>query len=469
MSKDNVSRREFVKSGTAAAAALAAPSILASAAFAQEKAAAAAAPVRLGFIGIGKMGKSHLDRFIGYREVMVTAVSDVDTVRREAAKTFVDEKYAEFERKGAQPCKSYKHYGELLADKDVDAVLIATPDHWHIKMAIEACKAKKDIYCEKPLTLTIEEAKAIIEAVRKHEIVFQTGSQQRSEGPFVDAVDMIRAGRIGKVKEVHVGLGATSKPCWLLPEDSDPGLDWNEWLGQAPQRPYHHLLCQKGLPDTYPFNPGWRDYREYSGGNVTDWGAHHIDITHWVLDMDKSGPVEARPASKGMDVFGAELVYRGSPYGVDEVIVKHKEIIYEQEVTDKNGKKTKDPVRNGALFIGENGRIFVNRSNLISEPDEIAKRPLSEGEKKAQRIDGKGITPHHRDWLNCIANRQRPICDVEVGARSVTACHLLNLAYWHDAKFTWDPQKWEFTGDNADVANKLRTRTRRKGYELPEA
>src|SRR5688572_6924117 len=159
--KKNVSRREFVKTTTVgAAAAFAAPSILTSTVFAEEK---AAAPLRLGFIGIGKMGKSHLTRFLGYRDVIVTAVSDVDTTRREGAKTLIDEKYEEFERQGVQPCKSYKDYRDLLADKDIDAVLIATPDHWHTKISIEACKAKKDIYCEKPLTLTIDEAKAIID------------------------------------------------------------------------------------------------------------------------------------------------------------------------------------------------------------------------------------------------------------------------------------------------------------------
>src|SRR4051812_5600698 len=189
------SRRDFVKTAAAGAAALSTITSSSTLFAADEKPAAKsdAKPLRMGFIGIGKMGKSHLDKFVGYKDFIITTICDVDTERREAARKFVDDKYGEFERKGVQPCKAAKHYREVLDDKDIDCVLIATPDHWHTAIAIEACKAKKDIYCEKPLTLTILEAKTIIEATRKHDRVFQVGSQQRTEGPFADAVDMIRA------------------------------------------------------------------------------------------------------------------------------------------------------------------------------------------------------------------------------------------------------------------------------------
>jgi predicted dehydrogenase len=474
------SRRQFVQTAAAGAAALSVPGALTSALRAQD-AAAGGQPLRLGFIGIGKMGQGHLNGFVGYRGIMVTAVADVDTTRREAARELVDSKYAEYERKGVRPCKSYTHYRELLADKEIDAVLIATPDHWHTRIAIEACKAGKDIYCEKPLTLTIDEAKQIVDAVRKYKRVFQTGSQQRSEGPFADAVDMVRGGRIGKIKEVHVGIGPTSKPCDLPAQDVPEGLDWNEWLGQAPQRPYNEVLCRQGLPDTYPFNPGWRDYREYSGGHVTDWGAHHYDITQWALSMDESGPSEVIAPDKAGDIYGARVIYRGSPAG-DEIVVTHKQVVYEydREVPagkDKDGNAT--PARterasesNGILFIGEKGRIFVSRSMLVSEPDTIAKQPLSASERKVHRTDGKGMGPHHRNWVDCIKTREKPICDVEVGARSVTVCHLANIAYWYlkpGQSLTWDPKKWEFTGEGAQQANAWRTRERRPGYEIPQA
>ena len=258
---------------------------------------AAAAPserITLGFIGIGKQAQGHLDNLSGMKTTQVLAVCDVDTVRRNHAREMVDKKYALLERKG-QTVDDYKDFHELLDRKDINAVVIGTPDHWHTAIAIEAAKAGKDIYCEKPLTLTIEEAKTIVDAVRKHDRVFQTGSQQRSEGPFRQACEYIRNGRLGKIKEILVGVGATSKWCDLPEEQPDPGLNWDMWLGQAPMRPYNQILCRKGLPDTYPFNPGWRDYREYSGGYVTDWGAHHFDIVQWALDMDHSGPVEVLP------------------------------------------------------------------------------------------------------------------------------------------------------------------------------
>jgi predicted dehydrogenase len=473
----NVSRREFVvKSAAVGAAALSAPAILTSVARAQDEKkksdngnGGSGEVLKVGFIGVGKMGDSHLNQFVGYKNVMVTAIADVDTTRREAARKKVDDKYAEFERKGVQPCKTYKHYRELLADKSIQAVLIAVPDHWHTAVAMDAVKAGKDVYCEKPLTLTIHEAKTIIDCVRKHDRVFQTGSQQRSIGPFADAVDMIRGGRLGKIKEVLVGLGGvTSKPAQLPGEKPDPGLDWNEWLGQAPQMPYNHILCQKGLPDSYPFNPGWRDYREFSGGFITDWGAHHFDITQWALEMDQAGPSEVRPAKQGTQLYGVELVYRGSPVG-DEIVVKHQEFVFEHEVKDKEGKTSQKQEKNGICFIGEKGKLFVNRGDLITDPVEIGKTPLSEGEKKVHRTPSpKGVMAHHQNWFECIKSRQRPIADVEIGARSVTVCHLVNLAYWHDTKLQWDPQKWEFTGENAEWANTLRTRPRRKGFELPE-
>jgi hypothetical protein len=162
-------------------------------------------------------------------------------------------------------------------------------------------------------------------------------------------------------------------------------------------------------------------------------------------------------------------VYRGSPYGVDEVVVRHEEVVWEHDVKDKEGKVEHKEEKNGIRFVGEAGKIFVNRSMLVSTPEEIAKSPLSEGERKVPRVDGKGMMNHHRNWIDCIGSRQRPIADVEVGARTVTACHLMNIAFWHDAKLTWDPQKWQFTGEFAEQANALRSRPRRKGFELPEA
>ena len=232
------------------------------------------------------------------------------------------------------------------------------------------------------------------------------------------------------------------------------------WLGQAPLRPYNDVLCRRASdPNQYPFNPGWRDYREYSGGYVTDWGAHHFDITQWALDMDQSGPVEVIPPPGENDKYGAQAIYRGSKVG-DEIVVTHKNVVYEGTVKNRNGEPRHIRQDNGITFIGEEGKIFVNRMMIVSEPDTILKEPIHEDEIQYYKSPG-----HFQDWMNCIKTRQRPIADVEIGARSVTVCHLANLAYWHHRKLKWDPQAWEFPGDK--LANTWRDRPRRDKYQLP--
>ena len=461
--RSNLSRREFVKSASAAAvAAIAAPTIIPSSALGNADQAPPSERLGIGFIGMGKQCGGHVGRMFSERNVQILAVCDVDTTRREFFRNHIDEKYAELEQKDYKGCKSYVDYRELLAQPGIDAVFIVVPDHWHTTMSIEAAKAKKDIYCEKPLTLTIGEAKTIIDAVRKYERVFQTGSQQRSEPEyFRQACEYVRNGRLGNLKEIHVGIGTTSKPCDLPAQDPDPGLNWDMWLGQAPKRPYNEILCRKGLPDTYPFNPGWRDYREYSGGHITDWGAHHFDIVQWALDKDNSGPVEIRPPEKEGELYGASFIYRDTPAGA-EVPVIHKSTVYEYDGKDGQGKQQHFVENNGILFIGEKGKLFVNRGKIVTDPESILATPIGDNDKKLYKSPG-----HHADWLKCIQTRERPVADVEVGARSVTACHLMNLAYWNHKRLQWDPQKWEFTGNNAAEANKWIHREQRDPYKLP--
>ena len=461
-SRSSVTRRQFVKS--TAALAVAAATIISARALGNENTPSPSNRLTLGFIGIGKQASGHLNALSGKPDTQVLAVCDVHSGRRERARTETEAKYKKLERP-SNGIQEYKNYQELLARKDIDAVVIGVPDHWHVSIALNAAKAGKDIYCEKPLTLTIHEAKTIIDGIRKYDRVFQTGSQQRSEGPFHQACEFIRNGRIGKVKEVWIGIGTTSKPCDLPTEETPDGIDFDQWLGQAPERGYNDVLCRReSNPGNYPFNPGWRDYREYSGGYVTDWGAHHYDITQWALDMDHSGPVEVIPPGPGVKQgFGAQVIYRGSPVG-DDIVVTHKPVVWEGEVADpKTGKKTQKKEDNGLLFIGEKGRIFVNRGMIVSEPDDILKQPIQENE--IHLFD----TPHHdhrQNWMDCIKTRQKPICDVEIGARSVTVCHLVNLAYWHNRKLNWNPQTWEFPGDAE--ANAWRDRPRREKYQLPE-
>jgi predicted dehydrogenase len=460
----SLSRRAFMRAASAAAAA---PLLLStSRGYAASVPTHAGKPLGVGFIGMGKQMGGHVTGMLGTRNVRCLAVCDVHEGRREFVRKQIDDQHAEYERKDVPPCTAYADYHELLARPDIDAVFIVTPDHWHAAIAIEACKRGKDIYCEKPLTLTIGEAKAVIDAVRKHGRVLQTGSQQRSSAQlFRRAVDYIRNGRIGKIKEVRVALvGATSVPCDLASEPSPAGVNWDVWLGQTPQRDYNEVLCRAPAdPTKYPYYPGWRSFREFSGGYITDFGAHHLDIVQWALEMDQSGPVEILPPPSRGEQYGASLIYRGSPAG-DEIKVTHVEHVYEVDGLDRKGKPERRNETTGILFIGEKGELFVNRRAIVSNPDTILKEPLRANDRVLP--DTKG---HRENWLKCIETRERPLCEVEIGARSATVCHLLNLAYWNHAHLHWDPQTWEFTGDNAAEANGWRNRARRPGYELPIA
>ncbi len=397
--------------------------------------------LRLGFIGVGKMGMGHLKSFVGMPDVEIRAIADVETSRRDLAKKIVEDKSGV-----AKPdVFATVDYKDLLARDDIDAVVIATPDHWHTAPLIHATQAKKHVYCEKPLTLTLEESELCVKAVRKAGIIMQTGSQQRSEneGRFRKAGEYIRSGRLGKLTAISVHFGPTAKPCDLPEEKMEGGLDWDRWLGQTQARPYNQVLCHRGNPDGYPFLPGWRDYREYSGGQVTDWGCHHLDIVQWALGMDGSGPVAALPPPPGTPpAWGlGQLVYKTTPVG-DNIVVTHR------------------TYGNGIRFMGTEGELWVNRGELLSTPDKILKTPLTDKDVKLEDVGGN----HRRNWLDCIRSKKDPICKVETGAGTAAVCHLLNLAYWNNRKVDWDPKTWTLKG----APKEWRNRKARKGFELPK-
>jgi len=431
MFTNRLSRRAFLKrTGTSA---IVAPFIVPGSVFGAEGNASPSERVGVGFIGTGKMAHDyHLSTLSGFADVQCVAVCDVDTTRRLHAKKYIEDRYAKANR--AKRCDEHSDFREVIARKDVDAIVIATPDHWHAIPIIEACKAGKDVYCEKPLTLTIREAQVCIGAVRKTNRVLQTGSQQRSNvfGKFREAVELIRSGRIGKVKTVRVGVGGPSRWCDLGEEPMEPGLDWSLWLGQAPMRPYNSALSPRGKHNHFP---AWRSYREYSGGGMTDMGAHHYDIAQWALGMDESGPVEIIPPDDPKAEIGAKLVYA-------------------------SGVEMFHGGPSGCTFEGTEGKLYIDRGKLTSEPESIVKEPIGEKDVRLPKSPG-----HHRDWIDCIRSRKRPVADVEVGARSVTVCHLANLAYWYRRNLRWDPQNWRFAGD--DEANQWLDHPRRDPWQLP--
>ena len=428
MKRQRLTRRDFMRTTTlAGAAGLLVPTILSPRAFARGR-RSASDQITLGVIGVGIRGRNLLNGFLGDDDVRVLAVSDVDTTRREHRKSMIDEKYENTD------CATYADYHELLARDDIDAIIIATPDHWHAIQIIDACNAGKDIYCEKPLTLTIHEAHTVIKAVRKHDRVFQTGSQQRTEygGKFRKACEYIRNGRIGDVLTVHVGVGDASIWCDLPAEDMEPGLNWDRWLGPAPQRAYNSILSPRGVHDHYP---RWRAYREYSGGYFTDMGAHHYDIAQWGLGRDTSGPVRVIPPEDPQSMRGATLVY-------------------------DDGVRLVHGGPSGTTFIGTKGVLHVDRGRLVSVPENILEEPIGDDDEHLPAPPN-----HRRDWIDCMRSRSRPVCDVEVGARTITTCHLTNLAYWHRQELQWDPAEWRFVGN--ETANGWLDYARRDGYELP--
>ena len=391
--------------------------------------------ISVGVIGCGKMANDyHVPELLKQGDVQVVAVCEVDQTRRENSQKRVNEHYsnAKTEYRG---CDSHIDFRELIARDDIDAVCIATPDHWHAIPLIEACKAGKDVYCEKPLTLSIAEAQRCIDVARKHERIVQVGSQQRSNvfGPFREAVEIIRSGRLGKISKVTVGVGEPSKFCDLPEEPMEPGLNWDLWQGPAANRVYNSILSPRGVHNHFP---RWRDYREYSGGGHTDMGAHHYDIALWALDLERTGPTRIIPPADGKSMTGMRYLFH-------------------------NGLEIVHGGESGCVFYGEHGTLRIDRGHLSSNPEELAKAPLAETDLRLPVSPG-----HHRNWLDCIVSRELPVADVELGARTVSLIHLGNLAYWHRREFGWDPANWKFT-DPAD--NQYLDYIRRDPWQLPEA
>lgn len=433
-----ITRRQFV---AGAAGSLAVPLILSRRVLGDQNNVPAGDKIRIGAIGIGKMmNSSHLPHLVKMPEVRVVAVCDVDTTRRTAGKKRVDDAY------GTSDCAAYVDYHEVLERSDVDAIVCATPDHWHALIILEACKAGKDIYCEKPLTNTLAEARLVMDTIGASKIIFQTGSQQRSDNEFRYACELVQNGRIGKLKQITVGVGGPPRPCNLPGEPLEAGLEWDRWLGCAPQREYSSVLSPRGIHDHFP---SWRNFCEYGGGGMTDWGAHHFDIAQWGLGMDKSGPVEIVPPQNPASGHGVKYIYA-------------------------NGVEVIHGGPSGVTFIGSDGEIFVNRGKLESKPGEIIKQPIGDDQIHLYKSPGGGHGGHRQDWVNCVRSRKQPNCPIEIGARTIAVCHLGNIAYLHGAELggkslKWDPAKWEFVGN--DQANKWRDYPypRRKGYELPTA
>ena len=361
---------------------------------------------------------------------------------------------------------SYKDYRKVLDRKDIDAVMIATPDHWHTKIAVEAMLAGKDVYCEKPLTLTIEEGKLIEKVVKQTGRVFQVGTMQRTESGqrFLQAIALVRAGRIGTVKKMTCGIGGFGPSPKIPIVEVPKALDWDVWLGPAPEVSYRALPeIRKGYGGGVPLysncHYAFRNWHEYSGGKLTDWGAHHVDIACWAIGASDTGPSKVTPVN-----FELAVEYKdGHPLVDDQYNIATKFNVradmpgnVELLITNEGD--------NGILFEGTDGRFFVNRGKIVGKPvDDLKDNPLPED--AIEEVYGGPVAENHTaNFIDAMKSRKQPISDVWTHNRMLEICHLSNIAMRLDRELAWDPVQREIVGDSE--ANSFLSRENRKGYEI---
>jgi len=426
-----LSRRKFLKHSALGGAVLGLPAISYRAAFAAE---APSERVRTAMIGVGNQGgpKNNMKYFLKN----IVAMCDLD-------KGYLAESEAFLKKEANLNAVLTDDYRKLLDSKEVDAVVVTVPDQWHAKMTIEACKAGKDVYCEKPLTLMIGEGKPMIEAARTHKRVVQTGTMQRSGEEFKLAVDLVRKGIVGKVKAVNVTLPT---PNWIakagkpIPDSAPPeGFDYDRWLGPAPLRPYNknHLH--------YLF----RFYWDYSGGQQTNFGAHHLDIAQWGLGMDESGPVSV----EGTAAFNPDGWYE-TPDTTEIKYTYADGVVLTCRQVAKSTNNTQ-----GTEFLGDKGSLFVYRGGIVATPKELMKGI------EMPKIGGLLANfAHVNNFFDCVKSRKAPNADISIGHRSATVCHLGNIAVRTKKKIVWDPKAETIVGD-ADAAKWL-TKEYRKPYAI---
>jgi len=418
------SRRMFMK-GVASAAA-AGPYVVSASALGLGGVLAPSNRINVGIIGCGLIAESHRGALLQRADrVRIRAVCDVKRAQRQAYKRAVEAHYG-----GQYQCDAYKDYEQLLARDDIDAVFVTTPDHWHAILATRAMQAGKDVYCEKPLTLTVGEARSVADTAARHGTIFQTGSQQRSDHAFRQAATIVRNGWIGEIETVDADLGRFPPRRELPARPIPEGIDYDRWLGPAPWEPYH--------PDRVKgdYGGGWRIYRDYSGRKNTDWGAHHFDIIQWALGMDESGPVEFIPAGQQGLEFQTHR-YEGGP------IVRRR-----------------GPEAGMIKFMGTEGTVWVARDGFLkTDPPSLARKKLSPNDQQLYVSDD-----HHDNFFQCIRTRRQTICPATVGAHSAMVCHLNNIARWVGRPVQWDPINERVVGD--EVAARWLDRPDRAPWRL---
>jgi predicted dehydrogenase len=437
-----ISRRGFLK-GTISAVAV--PYIVPSVVLGGNKRPAPSNQITMGMIGLGSMGLRHVKGFLQEENCRIVALCDVDAGRRKLAVGGINAHY------GDNDCSQYNDFRELINRDDIDTLSIAVPDHWHAAIAMAGIRAGKDIYGEKPLALTIAEGRAIVEEVNRYKCVWQTGSWQRSTEHFRFGCELVRNERIGKLKRVEVGIGGSYNPGGGKPDvnriEPQPvmpvpdGFDYGMWLGPAPWAAYTEKRCH--------WNFRW--ILDYSGGQVTDWGCHHIDIAQWGMNCDDTGPVEVH----GRGVFPADGLWNTA-------------VDFDFECSYGNGLvmrvASNNHIPQGVRFIGEAGWVHITRAGLKTNPAELRQTKIGPDEIHLPRPAGDQRQGHRRDFLDCVKTRKATIAPAEVGQRTATVAHLGNIAMIRERKIRWNPKRERIIDDPS--ANRMLSRAMRSPWHL---
>ncbi len=442
MTPGNLSRRGFLDRSTMAMLAAGLPAWFAREAVADDREKKAAESRRkvgpndeivIGLIGSGGQGTHVMKQALKQKGVRVVAVCDVDAGRR-------DKVVEEIGKSGGKTEGVGKHadFRDLVARDDLDAVIVGTVDHWHALASIAAMKAGCDVYCEKPLALTIAEGQAMLKATRKYDRIFQTGNMQRSDARYRLACELVRNGRIGKVHTVEARIGENPTGGPFKAADVPQGLDWDAWKGPTPDVAY--------IPEKCHYQFRW--WYDYSGGKLTDWGAHHNDIAQWGLGTDDTGPV-------AVAAVGSDLPKDPNSYNC------HHHFAVTYEYADGTRLVTTSEGENGNRFIGDKGWIFVSRSRIEASDPKLLSEPLGPDAVKLYSSSN-----HMANFLEGVRTRRRPICDVEVGHRSANVCHIGAIALRLGRPLRWDPQAEQFVGTDSEKGNAMVAREYRSPWKL---
>ncbi len=416
-----VSRRRFLSA--AAGAALAVPQLVPGRALGLDGAVAASNRITLGGLGLGGRGTGDLGSFMRNPDVQFVAICDVRQERRDAIKKMADDRY------GNRDCATFRNMHEFLARPDIDAVLIATGDRWHTMASITAAKAGKDIYCEKPCSMTIQESRALADTMRRYGRIYQAGTQRRSIGNFIFAADLVASGKLGKLHTVHANtLSPGTKHDWLPAEPQPPAdvVDWDMWLGPCPWRPFNSRYIRGG----------WRGFFDFHGGGILEWGAHTVDLCQWAAQKDHTTPVEYVPDGNGVNCTyadGLKLVMRSQGWmGLGTCSVR-----YEGD--------------EGWIETGDSGKMAIHPESLRTTRTEF-------------RMAGTDPSTHIRNFLDCIKTRKPANANADVAARSHVVSHAAYIAWQLGRPLKFDPAKEEFPGDAE--ANRMRSRAMREPWRI---